>query len=359
MPSRFYKNVIALSKTPGDFQHGQVVEIPKPTTIVAESLTTVVAGLSTTVVAGNLWRAELNGSLFPPSRVRRIERAQDALTHAEECVYDCLWGPKNTAKDESRIAQIGYDRIAKAARITKRNAALIVERLIEKGFVQLETAADPLHRVPSQYRVFGYRAALEGLTRRGRQWVVRSGNGVLFVHSVTVVTDPATTVVAEQPTTVVAATTITVVVEQPTTVVATTTLLDNKKETQSQASSSALVNACRRHGLVLDAAAERTILKRCRTYDKTASDDEIAYFAEVKINQLRQSRNIANLVGLLITAIPEYFVEPAHELQRYRAGLAEQRAQHQALARKILNDSEASETDRTWASALLEGHGNT
>ena len=39
-------------------------------------------------------------------------------------------GPKNSAKDNYRLAQAGYDRIAKAARITKRNAALIVGRLI-------------------------------------------------------------------------------------------------------------------------------------------------------------------------------------------------------------------------------------
>jgi hypothetical protein len=60
----------------------------------------------------------LNGALFPASRVKPIERAQDALTHAEECVYDFLWGTKNAAKDDYRIAQAGYDRIAKAARVT-------------------------------------------------------------------------------------------------------------------------------------------------------------------------------------------------------------------------------------------------
>ena len=163
--------------------------VPIPTTtVVDECLHTVVDDPTTTVVAASpLWRAELNGALFPASRVKPIERAQDALTHAEECVYDFLWGTKNAARDDYRIAQVGYDRIAKAARVTKRNAALIVDRLIEKGFVRLETEADPLHRVARQYRVLSYRAALEELERRGRQFVVRSGNGVLFVRAATVV----------------------------------------------------------------------------------------------------------------------------------------------------------------------------
>ena len=286
--------------------------------------------------------------------MRRIERAQDALTHSEECVYDILWGPKNTARDETRLTEIGYTHIARQARITRRNAALIVERLHEKGFVQLDRPADILHRTPSRYRVLGYRAALEELGKKGRQWVVRSGNGVLFVHPVTVVADPTTTVVAEQPTTVVTATTVTVVAEQPTTVVAATTHLDSKKETEGQpSSSSALADACRKHGIVLDAAAERILLKRCRTYDKAATDEEIAWFADTKIAQLRQSRNVGNMVGLLITAVPEFFVEPSHELHRYREGKAQERAKIQESATQILNDPTSSQQDLNWARQIL------
>jgi hypothetical protein len=313
--SRFYQKVISLSKKPEDFREPPPLsEIPQSTTVAVESqttvgvylTTTVVDELTTTVAGCRLWQAELNESLFPGSRVRRIEHAQDALTHAEEGVYGCLWGPKNTAEDESRLAQIGYDRIAKAARITKRNAALIVERLIAKGFVTLETPADPLHRRPSQYRVLGYKAALEELHRRGRHWVVRSGNGVLFVHPLTVVVQPTATVLTESPTTVVAA----------------TTLRDRPRESEGQSSSSALLKVCSRAGVALDTAAERTILKHCRAYDHTATDEEIAYFAGVKITQLRSGRSMGDLVDLLMTAVPEFFVEPAYELQRYRAGKA-------------------------------------
>jgi len=106
MPSRFYQNVVsrpALSS--------QVIELPKQTTVVSDSTTTVVDEIpqavaneptTTVVVDSSLWKAELNGALFPASRVKPIERAQDALTHAEECVYDFLWGTKNAAKRKLR-----------------------------------------------------------------------------------------------------------------------------------------------------------------------------------------------------------------------------------------------------------------
>src|SRR5690349_10407202 len=146
MPSRFYQKVISLSKTPADFLETQAIErtqsatvVDYPTTtVVGESAASVVDTPTTTVPVTDLWRAEANGALFPRSRIRPIERAQDALTHVEESVYDALWGPKNQIKESHRSVQIGYGQIAKSARITKRNAALIVERLIEKGFVVLE-----------------------------------------------------------------------------------------------------------------------------------------------------------------------------------------------------------------------------
>jgi hypothetical protein len=381
--SRFYQRVISLSKTREDF--AQPIDKAKLTTVVDKPTITVVSDKKTTVVSNPrpavpspattvvdgrpaLWRAESNGALFPASRVRRVERAQDALTHAEECVYDCLWGPKNSSKDNVRIAKIGYDRISKAARITKRNAALIIERLIEKGFIKLEKPADPLHRIPSEYRVMSYKAALEELGRMHRHWVVRSGNGVLFVHSVsvsveattTVVDDAATTVVTATtvsggaPTTVIASTTDTVGAEQSTTVVAATTHLDNKDKAKRHTSSSALADVCSQHEVVLDAAAERTIIKRCRAYDSAAAEDEIAHFAGIKINQLKTSRNVGNLVGLLMIAIPEFFVEPAHELQRYRAGKAERSSSRLDLAQRVLTDPNASEPEKQWANAIVQ-----
>lgn len=304
MSSRFFKNVV--SRPP------QLIEAESPVTVAAAPATTVVLG-STTMVAVDvtatvtnqlMWRAEFNGALFPASRVRPIQNAQDALTHAEECVYDFLWGARHQQDDDYRIAQAGYDRIAKAARVTKRNAALIIDRLTEKGFLRLEIEADPMHRMARQYRIFSYRAALEEMTRRNRRWVVKSGNGVLFVSPTTVVFESPTTVVIDPPASIVASTTVSPAV--PATVVTGEPPLG-------------LADVCRKHGIVLDAVAERIIPKRCRTYDPAASDEEIAHFTELKIGQLQQNRNTGNLAGLLMTAVPEYFVQPAHEVQSYRS----------------------------------------
>jgi hypothetical protein len=169
-------------------------------TVAAESTETVAAGLeaiSAERLPAGLWQVEMGG-LFPASRVRRITRAQDALTHAEESVYDTLWGPKNQSRDMFRFASLGYDAIAKVARVTKMNAKWIVERLIHKGFVKIEALPDPLRRIPTKYRVYSYRAALDNMAQSNRLYVIRTGNGVLFAHPF----NPAATVAAEPTDTV-------------------------------------------------------------------------------------------------------------------------------------------------------------
>lgn len=349
--SKFLRRMTALSKTPADF-YPQLVQRPKPTvvaeptttvvtepsdtlkfppaTVVTEPVTTVVVKPSTTVV-GEFWRAESNNALFPASWVRRIELAQDALTHAEEKVYDCLWGPKNLTRDEFRLVRLGYDRIAKVARLTKRNVALIIERLIDKGFVQLEQPADTLHRIPTQYRVLSYRAVKEELARRQRHWIVRSGNGVLYVHPLTLLTEPATTVVAGLATTVVTglsttvagATTVTVVAGAPTTVVAATTLLDSKKLDRNQASSTAPAEVTRLAQVIarqvgVDADTPPELLRRCRNADPGASAEEIIYFTAITLRKGLQTRTVRTWEGFLLDRVPRYFSPGGAELALYR-----------------------------------------
>ena len=55
------------------------------------------------------------------------------------------------------------------------------------------------------------------------------------------------------------------------------------------------------------------------------------------------------MVGLLMTAVPEFFVKPAHELHRYREGKAQERAKMQEMALQILNDPNSSAQDLEWA----------
>jgi hypothetical protein len=126
------------------------------------------------------WYTESPRNFFPAKRVRKITLAQDALSLTEEAVYDALWGPKSGSKDEFRLMRKGYDALHRETRISKRKVADILDRLTDKGFIQIETPADILHRTPTQYRVFGYRMALQNMRGRGRTHVVHSGNGVLF-----------------------------------------------------------------------------------------------------------------------------------------------------------------------------------
>jgi hypothetical protein len=362
--SKFLRTMTALSKKPSDFIKPQPVESAKPTTVVDCSATTVVDGEPTTVVddtptiavaeSTDLWRSEGNGPVFPSSRVHPVVRAQDALNHAEESVYDVLWGTKDQNKDPYRIRQLGYGEVARAARITKRNAALIIERLIEKGFVALEREADK--KSPRQYRVLGYRAALDDMDRRGRKWFVRSGNGILFVRPLTVVAGQSTTVVAEQSTTVVAATTVTVVAEQSTTVVAATTHLDNKNKALGDTSSSdtpVLVKRLADLGIPVDDDAARRIISRCQNTDVSATADEIAHFAELKVRQLAKRKNIENWTGMLMASVPAYFDQPATQLSQYREGKKREREKEEQIAREILADRDATEADREWARSVV------
>ena len=162
-------------------------------TVAVNSESTIAAAIRLTPAA--LWCAEGNAGVFPNSRVRRIVSAEDALTRTERAVYDILWGTRDSGERE-RLSSGGYDVVARQAGVTKMNAKRILERLIEKGFLKVETLPDPLRRIPTCYRVFSYSAALERMARSNRSHVVRTGNGILFAYPLTA------TVVAGQPATV-------------------------------------------------------------------------------------------------------------------------------------------------------------
>jgi hypothetical protein len=109
-----------------------------------------------------IWTAEGVGGIFLASRVHEIHDAQDALTATEQRVYDAFWGTKDASPDRERIVTKGYDKVAKEARVTKRNIANIVQRLISKGF--LEVLTPPIihgQRAPTTYNVLGYAAVRE------------------------------------------------------------------------------------------------------------------------------------------------------------------------------------------------------
>jgi hypothetical protein len=132
-----------------------------------------------------IWTAEGIGGAFPASRLRQIHDAQDALTATEQRVYDVLWGTKNAPTDRERIVTKGYDTTAKEARVTKRNIANIIHRLVSKGF--LEVLAPPIvhgQRAPTTYKVLGYAAVLEDQKRKGRDWIIHTGRGIGYANRI-------------------------------------------------------------------------------------------------------------------------------------------------------------------------------
>jgi hypothetical protein len=116
-----------------------------------------------------------------------------------------------------------------------------------------------------------------------------------------------------------------------------------------------LVEALARLGITLDDDAARKIITRCQNTNRTATLEEIALFAALKVRQLANRRNIENWPGLLIAAVPAYFDPPAIELIRYRAGKSQQQANREAMAREILEDPNSSAEDRAMAELLLRG----
>jgi hypothetical protein len=137
----------------------------------------------TAAEAVDIWTAESIGGVFPSSRLREIRDAQDVLTHTEKRVYDVFWGSNDFSDDRERIVRKGYDVAAKEARVTKRNIAKIVQRLINKGF--LELVAPPVvygQRTPATYRVISFAAVREDQERKGREWVIRTGRGIGYAR---------------------------------------------------------------------------------------------------------------------------------------------------------------------------------
>jgi hypothetical protein len=278
-------------------------------------------------------------------------------------VYDALWGVKDQSRDRERLTSMGYETISRAARVSKRNAAAIVQRLIQKGFI--EVSAPPVTfgaRQATVYRVFGYAAVREDQRRKNRVWTIRTGNGIGYARPLAIRLDPAATVDAGLPSTgdvgesstVDAAQRSTVDAAQPTTVDAASTRLYIDTKSSQKPSLTPLDEAAARWGL--DDDALRKIGNGARRHAPDASDDEIACWIERKAALLARRKDTANLVGLLITAVPKAFEGRAFlEWRETRA--AELRAEAGRAEREIRQAAEvqaeqarAEAVERDWES---------
>jgi len=232
--------------------------------------------------------------------------------------------------------------------VTKMNAKWIVERLIHKGFVKVETLPDPLRRIPTCYRVFSYRAALEDMRRRNRFHIVRTGNGVLFAHPFT----PADTVsvgsvdiVAHgQPETISVGQSATVTPGQAATVPrgpqATVSVADTLLDSSSEAILIRVINAATNQIIGNDAAT--TIVSRCRAQAPDCTNDELADIARMEATKAIQERR-SSLTGWLITVLPGRFTGDSFRIyretkQQIREQECKARKEQEQQWRRVLND---------------------
>ena len=155
-----------------------VVEV-EPVGFVPEPM-----GVASRVIpaAKHLWEAEGLGAIFEESRIRRIQKAQDALSLVEEKVYDLLWGTKNQRRDEFRLVHYSLQRISTEARINIKTVRQLIPRLIEKGFLAIEHEADVRRNIPTLYKVPSYAAVLTDQRLRNRFAVAKTGKGVFYAH---------------------------------------------------------------------------------------------------------------------------------------------------------------------------------
>lgn len=105
--------------------------------------------------------------------------------------------------------------------------------------------------------------------------------------------------------------------------------------------------------LPVDDDAISRLIANCRRNDPEASDDEIAYCAELWIRENARNTSIRKPVAVMLTAVPKFFEAPATELHRYRTEKADEAEKGRQVARGILVDPDASESEREWARSLL------
>jgi len=296
-----------------------------------------------------LWQAEQLGAVFEQSRVRRIERAQDALSLVEEKVYDILWGPRNLRRDEFRLVHYSLQRLSTEARVNIKTVRELIPRLIEKGFIVIENEADPRHNTPTLYRVFSYVSILARQRQRNRFFVVKTGKGVFYAQplsaslsagSIPMGFDPPPAAPAptgsdfppmgsSQPP-VGAAPTAPLGPASPTPMgasgtVSIGTFTDTGLRQTSTTAYAAIVAAIRNafnvepDSSLLDATLSDCHSRAIETTGSAATDDELLYFTQSKVRVLAAAPNIRNHLAVLRRALPECFSGPAFRVFREAA----------------------------------------
>lgn len=382
--SKFLRQMMELSKRPSDF-HKAGTDTGKLSGTVPVSTTVPETGtvsdskvltraenrtvpVSTTVGLSGTVPLKLRPSpTIPPDdpdpkprvRVFRATRVEHGHTIGEHLVYEVLWRYSTGDDEAARTIQIGYDRLASLANVNWKTAKACLKGLQDKLAIEVLAAENSNERTGKTYRVHSFTSILERRRAAGMEWVEK-GRGVRFIsQSGTVPLSNTVPVSDTDPVSGTAPETGAEAVPES----GTETVPDsgtplgnirNIEEMPSSSSVTAVQEATRRYGIVLDDDAARKLIRRCRTACDDATDEEIACFTDLKISQLRNSRKVENWVGMLIASVPAYFEGSCPELTRRRQQQASEREQSREVARTILADASASESEREWARATLD-----
>jgi hypothetical protein len=293
----------------------------------------------------------------PKRKIREAVKVQDGHSLGEQAVYAALWGAGQPNGDDCRRVTMGYRALSDACGLTVNNCKANLQALKRKLAIEEIQAATATQG--TTYIVHSYQAILRRRRAAGMTHVIKS-KGVLFVDrdsGIPITGTPvshAGTPLSGTPRAEPGAP----VPDISGTPDAATPLKEEEvtREIHGQEPSSSafplVVAAARKYGVILDDDAARRIVLRCQAYDEAATEAEVAYFVEAKIDQLRKGR-VDNWPGLLIRAVPEYFAPPSTELRRLREERAREAAAQEALARQILSDPAASESEREWAGTIV------
>jgi predicted transcriptional regulator len=301
------------------------------------------------------WVSE-KGDLIPEARIKRIHLAQDVINSTEEAVYDTLWNSRSAARtderDSIRLVQAGYDYLAKRTRLSKRTIQRIIEKLIEKDFIAIESPADIYQRSSTLYRVFSYRTVLDRHIQKGRSHVAKMGPGFSYVRPVDDPRRPSVPVDFQPEnsdinnmSTVDILSTVTVDRSNLSTVVPLATIYIGSntlgKEVSEASSSSAAVVclALNRYGAADDDVVDR-LIQSCRQQSPDCTEEEIIHFIDEKgaLVKVRDNR-IHNPIGFLLTAVPKCFTGEAFQLYREE----EKRRRAAEEASEVKRDAELDE----------------
>jgi hypothetical protein len=352
--SRFFKQVVSLSKTPEDFKKAESVP-PTKSVPSTETQRAAVLRLNTDSIPPTDTAAARSKYSRPKPRLARV--AQDGHSHAEQSVYAALWDGGSPDADGNRTITIGLGRLSRVARLSENNCRLNARSLVRKLAIEEIGEENSRACIGKTYRVFSYSAILQRRKAAGLEWVLRT-KGVAFVTPDGNPIDDSNRVVSVPHTGSIPGTeTIPGPPTEsgpgpPTESVPPYRNLFRKEFEERKTSPSLIEQTAHKHGIILDDDIVCRIQKNCKLNEPSATEQEIAYMLDLKINQLKFSRSIENLPAVLVKAVANLF--PSNELQRYRTKRTREQAESRASARQILDDPNSTEKDREWAQAALD-----